>query len=564
MKKTVIKLMVLWISIAGFAASTSAALTLDDSITWDVIGLDSNKPLTDGPDKFPVGVRVCNTGATTETNVTATFVWDDAVSYDWDTQNNTKTTTSTGTWVNLSSSSTYTIDELVAGDCHDFYFEVQVTRDSQAFDTVREYHIEVSSDQSATQSTPSIRQLYVEFLVSQNRNDNIDIVLDSNPTADPVIVYVGETLSFTGTAKTAPQGYEQVEAYFNLDPDIFKITDITTTYTSGGTTDTIYQDGCTWDEDPANTGTYKSCLATGKFGGDLTVTYIVEVVGTGSGNIGGLIYDFSGSSYHYNSDFGDPAESLTYTSLYKSESSVTKTDNQTTASAGDPITYDIVVSNAGPSPLIGGTVSDTMPTDLENVTWTCVTDPDPVDQFSDTDCITASGTGDINTTVNIDSGESLIYTVTGTVVASPTGDLNNTVTITPPATYAPEDNAADNTATDNTEIPISDLQVTKDDGSLTYTPGDTGTYTITVTNLGPSDVSGATVTDTLPAGVTLSGQVTCVATGSASCTSPLAAVGDTSFTDATINITADATGTVNFVTYTVPVSFSADMADYTP
>lgn len=112
------------------------------------------------------------------------------------------------------------------------------------------------------------------------------------------------------------------------------------------------------------------------------------------------------------------------------------------------------------------------------------------------------------------------------------------------------------------DIVSADLRVTKDDSSLTYTPGGTGIYTIVVSNLGPGDVAGATVADNLPAGVTLSGPVTCVATGAASCTLSTGVATDTSFTDAVINIFADATGLVNFVTYSVPIIFSADMADY--
>ena len=563
MKNVILKKIIFLLITFGYSVTLFAALDLNNNITWDVIGLDSNSPLTDGPNQFPVGVRVCNTGGTTETNVTANFVWDDAVSFDWDTQSNTKTTVSTGTYVNLSSASTYTVDEILPGECQDFYFQVEVTRDPAAFDTVREYHIEVSSDTTATQSTTIGNQLYVERLISQNRNSNIDIVLDSDPTADPVTVYVGEVITFTATADTATNGYEQIEAYFGFNPDIFRIVSIDTNYSAGGNFSTLYSDGCTWDETPANSGTYKSCLGTGKAGGALSVTYTVEIIESGSGVLGGLVYDFSGSSYHYNSDFGDFAESLTYTAAYKSELSVTKTDNKTTTFAGDTITYDIVVLNSGPSPLIGGSVSDTIPTNLENVTWTCTTDPDTLASFSETDCITLSGTGDINTTVNIDGGESIIYTVTGTVIASPTSnELSNTVTITPPASYDPEDNTADNTATDITDIPLANLVVSKDDGALTYTPGDSGVYTIIVTNLGPDSVVGAVLTDNLPAGVTLSGPVTCVATGSASCTASTGVATDTSFTDTAIDITADATGTVNFVTYSVPVTFSNDMTAY--
>jgi hypothetical protein len=44
-------------------------------ITWNVIGLDSNKTST-GPDTFLVGARVANTGDATATNVVTNLVWD--------------------------------------------------------------------------------------------------------------------------------------------------------------------------------------------------------------------------------------------------------------------------------------------------------------------------------------------------------------------------------------------------------------------------------------------------------------------------------------------------------
>jgi len=46
-------------------------------ITWNVVGLDSND-VNSGPNNFPVGARVCNTGDSAATNVTSTFVWDSA------------------------------------------------------------------------------------------------------------------------------------------------------------------------------------------------------------------------------------------------------------------------------------------------------------------------------------------------------------------------------------------------------------------------------------------------------------------------------------------------------
>ena len=65
---------------AGTVAPTEAnmvpVLTITP-ITWGVVGLDSNN-VTVGPNLFPVGARVCNTGATAATNVASTFVWDSA------------------------------------------------------------------------------------------------------------------------------------------------------------------------------------------------------------------------------------------------------------------------------------------------------------------------------------------------------------------------------------------------------------------------------------------------------------------------------------------------------
>ena len=73
-----------------------------------------------------------------------------------------------------------------------------------------------------------------------------------------------------------------------------------------------------------------------------------------------------------------------------------------------------------------------------------------------------------------------------------------------------------NSATDtDTVTPVADLAITKTDGVSSVNAGGTTTYTITVTNNGPSQVSGATVVDTAPAGLTI-GAWTCAVTNAGS------------------------------------------------
>ena len=110
------------------------------------------------------------------------------------------------------------------------------------------------------------------------------------------------------------------------------------------------------------------------------------------------------------------------------------------------------------------------------------------------------------------------------------------------------------TFTNNEEI-VADLSITKDDGSLTYTPGGTGVYTIIVTNNGPDDVTGATIADDLPDGVTMTAPWTCTpSSGSSSCNTA-------ANTTDPISINVDIING-DSITVTVPVQFSPDMSDY--
>jgi uncharacterized repeat protein (TIGR01451 family) len=141
--------------------------------------------------------------------------------------------------------------------------------------------------------------------------------------------------------------------------------------------------------------------------------------------------------------------------------------------------------------------------------WACAGTPPAI-------CGTANGTGDIDALVTLPAGASATFTVSGTVPAATTGPLNNTATVTPP-TGTTDPVPGDNQATDNNPAgPQADLAITKVGTPKPYVPGTPFSYTIVVSNAGPSDVTNARVQDALPAA--LAGFTwTCVATPPALC-----------------------------------------------
>ena len=323
--KTIKNWALLFVALFLSVPSVHAAVTVEP-ITWNVIGLDSNKPDTVQPspevfppDRYPVGVEVCNTSTTdTESSLKTVFVWDEnpMTSY-------IELWYSTGTG-DTEAFTELTVPELAPGQCADVYYFVKIDRVKAAYDFTRDYYIEVWDDpttpnDTATNgtelvATPQPRELYVEYLVSQNRNAILGYTVNGTAVSpgDSIPVKPGDIIELVIDAKTATQGYEQLEVFMALPPDLFTINTVQTTYSANSGTDAdagnqLYADGCGWENDP-DSGNYHnnlSCGGTGKYGGRIQQTVIMTVSNAFSSDVVGqtLIYDFSGSSYHYNSDY---------------------------------------------------------------------------------------------------------------------------------------------------------------------------------------------------------------------------------------------------------------------
>ena len=111
---------------------------------------------------------------------------------------------------------------------------------------------------------------------------------------------------------------------------------------------------------------------------------------------------------------------------------VTKTDDAGGSSDGSAgnvtpggtVTYTITVQNTGPSAAVGVAIADVLPAGVTSDTYTAV-------GTTGASGFTASGSGNISdTSVNLASGASLVYTVTANIDPAATGTLSNTATAT--------------------------------------------------------------------------------------------------------------------------------------
>ncbi len=157
-------------------------------------------------------------------------------------------------------------------------------------------------------------------------------------------------------------------------------------------------------------------------------------------------------------------------------------------------------------------------------------------------------------------------------VTATSGSVTNVATIAVPV-GATDPTPGNNSASDTDTIdPQADLAVTKTDGVVTVAAGGSTTYTVRVTNNGPSSVTGAILSDPAVAGLNKTA-VVCSATPGQCVTAPtiaqleggafaLPALASGEFYE--IAVTADVTATTGTVTNTATVTLPAGTADPTP
>jgi uncharacterized repeat protein (TIGR01451 family) len=172
--------------------------------------------------------------------------------------------------------------------------------------------------------------------------------------------------------------------------------------------------------------------------------------------------------------------------------SLTKGVNNASPNVGDNVTFTITLSNAGPNNATGVTVTDQLPSGLSFVSST------PSQGTYD------NGTG-VWTVGTVNSGGNATLQITATVTTS--GAKTNVAEVTasglpdPDSTVNNGNTSEDDYASVTVTPQAADLSLNKTVNNATPNVGDNVTFTITLTNGGPSTATGVQVTDLLPAGL---------------------------------------------------------------
>ncbi|HEY4640229.1 MAG TPA: hypothetical protein VII75_02710 [Thermoanaerobaculia bacterium] len=217
--------------------------------------------------------------------------------------------------------------------------------------------------------------------------------------------------------------------------------------------------------------------------------------------------------------------------------SVTKT-GPANATTGSNISWTITVNNNGANTAANTQLTDTLPAGATFVSLMQNNGP----------AFNCSGTSSITcTNAAFAAGASATFTLTATISSSaPAGTLSNTANVT---TTTAVFNSGNDSSTANTTIATSaDVAVTKS-GPATAVQNQDVSYTIGVTNNGPSDAQNVTLSDTIPPQATFVSMnqntgpaFNCSGTSTVSCTIATLAAGASATFTLTVHTTASVTG----------------------
>jgi uncharacterized repeat protein (TIGR01451 family) len=251
------------------------------------------------------------------------------------------------------------------------------------------------------------------------------------------------------------------------------------------------------------TGTVTCTNPSFAAGANATFTLVLHFDASTAGTIVSNTADISSDSADPSTEDNSATASTTVAST--ADLAVTIADSPDPVAAGNNVTYTIQVTNNGPDAVPGATVSAGNPAGTGFVS---MSGPGTCDDSS-AQCATGP----------LASGASQTYTLTLHVASDTTGSIGETATITPPGSTNDPDHSNNGATTNTTVTTSADLAASVTDSPDPVTPGGNITYTINMSNDGPSDAANVSLTDTIPAGTTF---VSLSSPAGYTCTTPAA------------------------------------------
>ncbi len=224
--------------------------------------------------------------------------------------------------------------------------------------------------------SPTPRAIYIERLVSQNRNSTQQIRYGQQANqSDWVILGGGGSLNlaigqsyFIELTTATSTAYDQLQSFLTLSNTIFQIKSVSTTYSTLTAPPTrvptpnpsLYADGCLWQPN-LDSPNWRSCLASGKAGGTVVTVYEISIISGGGESVGleALIYDLSGGSFHYNTDFSQSPGDLN--TFDPTDAGFAKRFIPSTIAADGVATLRFTISNPNPITVAGYRFTDNLP-----------------------------------------------------------------------------------------------------------------------------------------------------------------------------------------------------------
>lgn len=433
--------------------------------TRDTIGIDSNNPGNVGPNQTQIQLFIKNSGTTNLTNVWANFTW-----------------TSLNPNINLANAETSLkyLGNITPGQTLQLFYLLEAARNKASIDGIRNYTVNVWEQENTSNNGVINGTISLIGLNSQNSNTVVSIKPSSNA------VYVDDIFTVTVNSSTRKQLNFLDLPLIKYDPSVIEPLNYTVSYASGQSNILTLQE----------TGQNNEYIGIWTF----------RAKNAGNGSVSGIIYDQSGGSEHYNSNYGDPITILSnLTILPTADIRLNQTyDNYSrpgqTPQYNDLVRFNITISNYGPSNATGLNITDLIPAGLTYVSNAISTNGGTSWTPNSTAYNPITGNWTIGNMSNDSIGQyilSIVAKVTGTNMT-----LNNTATA--------KANEFDKNLTNNNasvtfnvskaaDISVSTQFMAALCNGQMWPPisGQTILCMINVTNNGPDNTTGIMITDML-------------------------------------------------------------------